>query len=414
MFKLEKAFVLSCLRYFVSQESISPWLSSVSLQTLNWDWIINICYAHRTLASVAYVLMKQNCIHDLNSKTQKTMQAVLLQWGWLVQKRLNEFEEANRVLEAAGIKVMLLKGIALNQRLYRDMPYRTMNDIDLLVKEDDLDKLCGVLDREGFQPSHQERVLRYRWHDIIFREIEQNIAKERKDFRKGGITLDFHWHLNYWIGKGYVEMDARSVWQEATPLPHLGGNVYLPAPRHFLSHLFIHAAHSYEFRPPMMIHLLDLLLVLKEFQMKPDDVLNSAIKVSHPSSQERLHQLIQPLKESFQPELPYPAFSRESKKLFEHFFTWPSQKFDSNFSFRPQDILKYAPSFKARALFLLGFFLPNPHYYQKQRAATFYFTHWFKLAQGFCKQLLKWFESAFVSFRDFFSHDYKRSWSKLS
>ena len=62
-----------------------------------------------------------------------------------------ELERILRMLEAAGIPVIVLKGAALAQTIYPDIALRPMTDLDLLVLQKDLDRAVTLIRESGYQ-----------------------------------------------------------------------------------------------------------------------------------------------------------------------------------------------------------------------------------------------------------------------
>lgn len=62
------------------------------------------------------------------------------------------FSKAVEALQTNGIKVVVLKGAYLAEKLYGDIALRQFSDIDLLVKKEDGEKCIDILDQMGFKP----------------------------------------------------------------------------------------------------------------------------------------------------------------------------------------------------------------------------------------------------------------------
>jgi hypothetical protein len=75
------------------------------------------------------------------------------QFSWYRNQRL--FADGAAVLgalEAAGVPTMLLRGAAMAVAYYGDAGMRPMNDLDVLVREGELDRARRVADAEGWRP----------------------------------------------------------------------------------------------------------------------------------------------------------------------------------------------------------------------------------------------------------------------
>ena len=73
--------------------------------------------------------------------------------------------EINKILAGKGIETVFLKGTGhLLQGLYHDHADRVIGDIDLLVREEDLDRAAGLLNTVGYVISDSEPVESYTEH----------------------------------------------------------------------------------------------------------------------------------------------------------------------------------------------------------------------------------------------------------
>lgn len=66
------------------------------------------------------------------------------------------FRQVVEALNSAGITPIALKGIALIHTSYPDFAARTMNDIDVLIKREDIDRAVRQLQAIGFTRNHEK------------------------------------------------------------------------------------------------------------------------------------------------------------------------------------------------------------------------------------------------------------------
>ncbi len=85
--------------------------------------------------------------------------ALVLEWNDFSEKvrkkntaRLGHATRFLGEFRAAGIPFLLLKGIALAETLYNDFAYKKMNDVDLLLKPEDMVKAYRILEKLDFFP----------------------------------------------------------------------------------------------------------------------------------------------------------------------------------------------------------------------------------------------------------------------
>ena len=157
-------------------------------------------------------------------------------------------EECLRVLAAAGIPTIVLKGLDYETRLYGAPGARPTADVDLLVPDEKRRAAFGVLDRLGFEP----RAAAPGFDEPNYHEVA---------WTRAGVEVDLHLALAPLARCG---IDYRAVWRAAVPL-QIGGTEALALDQ---SHAAIfHALHMAidHFDVPA-IYLVDLARLLPDGQ----------------------------------------------------------------------------------------------------------------------------------------------------
>ncbi len=112
-------------------------------------------------------------------------------------------ETAARVtalLEREGIKVVLLKGLALEHTVYGSKGLRQMSDADILVAPSDALSARDILVREGFRSMSLKSPL--------YRHIILDLGNHLPELHRGGISVDLHYRL---FGPEGEEMVERAI-----------------------------------------------------------------------------------------------------------------------------------------------------------------------------------------------------------
>ncbi len=104
------------------------------------------------------------------------------------------------MMEKEGIKVVLLKGLALEHTVYGSRGLRQMSDADLLVAPSDALKARDILIREGFSSMPLKSPL--------YRNIILDLGNHLPELHRGGISVDLHYRL---FGPEGGEMVARAI-----------------------------------------------------------------------------------------------------------------------------------------------------------------------------------------------------------
>jgi Uncharacterised nucleotidyltransferase len=148
-------------------------------------------------------------------------------------KNLLFFAELRQVLEKfkdQGIKVIILKGAALTERIYPHMGLRPFGDIDFLIHREDLPLVTEIMISCGYQPYAPELTL-----DVEDLQTSVNYIKHGEQ----AIMLEPHWAL----GRTYPyagRLDERGLWERAIKVNIAGMETLTLSPEDFLLHLCLH------------------------------------------------------------------------------------------------------------------------------------------------------------------------------
>lgn len=118
-------------------------------------------------------------------------------------------KEALDLLETRGrLQVILLKGIYLNEALYKNLGMRYSSDFDLLVRFEQAEHACSLLEADGWERTASIQPKSRLEHGV--------------DFTKGPWRLDLHWFLlrearnpgqddPYWAHRQRVDLELFSA-----------------------------------------------------------------------------------------------------------------------------------------------------------------------------------------------------------
>lgn len=131
-------------------------------------------------------------------------------------------------LDRAGIPVMLLKGAALVEAVYRDPALRPMDDVDLLVRAADIREAQHLVESLGYKVSGAS----------LGRDDEARLASNFHHYPlihpSGGLAVEIHHHLT----STTAAFDISGYWDRAVPSG--SGSHLLPAPEDLFLHVAIH------------------------------------------------------------------------------------------------------------------------------------------------------------------------------
>lgn len=112
----------------------------------------------------------------------------------------NAAAEAVNSLEKEGIRVVLLKGLALEHTVYGSRGLRQMSDADLLVAPSDALRARDILIAAGFESMPMK--------SRLYRHIILDLGNHLPEMHRGGISVDLHYRL---FGPEGEEMVSRAI-----------------------------------------------------------------------------------------------------------------------------------------------------------------------------------------------------------
>lgn len=132
------------------------------------------------------------------------------------------------ILKKKNITVIALKGAYLAEAVYDNIGLRSMCDIDLLVKKDDLPRVEQELMVLGGVPDDHNRIITPKNHHFAF-----HLPKE-------DLSVEIHWAI---IGSQYpFRIDVDEMWSRAQPVTLAQVPVWALSLEDMLLHLCLHTS----------------------------------------------------------------------------------------------------------------------------------------------------------------------------
>ena len=175
-------------------------------QSIDWDALLQLSLRHRLM--------------PLLYRQLKAVPAEIVPAGFM--ERLRDYfylnaarnhlltEELCRVLqlfETVGIRAVPYKGPLLAVNLYGDVSQRQFNDLDIMVRREDVLKAFALLRKHGFRAERE--LTEGQTAALLKIECEQMFLRD-----EGGIYLDLHW--GFVPGYFPFRLDTESIWRRLT------------------------------------------------------------------------------------------------------------------------------------------------------------------------------------------------------
>ncbi len=162
-------------------------------------------------------------------------------------RRMHEdVERLARACEAAGVKIMLLKGAALLHSVYDDPGCRPMSDIDILISPGDTQRFDRVAREAGFD----------RGQCHVCDDFFPDYYYEREYLARGSNRTRVDLHVRPWRPLRYSRIvPGRALWRRARSVSIGRSRAFTPSPEDMLIHLCCHAAFHGAGRPLWLIDI---------------------------------------------------------------------------------------------------------------------------------------------------------------
>lgn len=191
---------------------------------IGWDELYNEAKAHKVKALAYSGIAKQSLVGVDKELLDKWKKRIIKEI--LAQKNhIAKTWEMLKVLDENQVKTIILKGLVIKD-YYPNPDTRTMGDADVLVKEEDLEKVKSIFEDQGYK---QETSTSSEAHLIFY---------------KGGHPLfEVHWTLaDERFFKGNVESFERNIWKGVVIVDEEYENIYKLGLEDFAFHLCLHMA----------------------------------------------------------------------------------------------------------------------------------------------------------------------------
>lgn len=207
------------------------------LEIKDWGHFLKEVFYHR-LPSRVYAFLNR---HQANSFLSPEVWEKVKQAHYAAQLSTMKLEAELLALlplfNQEKIDVLLMKGAALLQTVYRDRPIRHFIDLDLLVRPEDFPRAKLLLEKLGYRADPPPRPFPSGWHERKVRERSPSTARNFSHARKG-ISVDLH--QEPFEKASFLPLKAGWLWEGAREISVGEGKAFLPEPGRLFTHLFLH------------------------------------------------------------------------------------------------------------------------------------------------------------------------------
>jgi len=202
-------------------------------EPLQWERVVDSAFSEN-IAPLLYVNLKN--FGEANLVPHETLDKLKKAYYANLGRNMYLFSELRRILEAFNNKkvdTMVLKGAALANTVYSDIALRSMCDIDLLVNQEDLSCVKGIMSDLDYAVNTEVRseewyIKKHGFHLAPFKHNNESIA------------VEIHWN----IAKKSYNIDINKWWKRAITTEIDNYTTFIPSAEDMLLHLCLHLHHQ--------------------------------------------------------------------------------------------------------------------------------------------------------------------------
>jgi hypothetical protein len=179
--------ILLLLCHYPYSENTRDSLTQLLLEVHDWTALVHLINAHGIIALSAYNIKKaglQKMVPEhAMALLENGLRQSMVRNAWLTER----WKEVNTILENAGIRHILLKGMALEHTIYGSAGLRQMNDNDIFINPENSIKAWHLLQENGFRQEP--------FKSPLFKKMIFNFGNHLPALYKDGYALEIHDNL---------------------------------------------------------------------------------------------------------------------------------------------------------------------------------------------------------------------------
>ncbi len=182
----EEKLLISLCRLNFNEEQKSE-IRDLMKEVKDWDHFVNLSNEHGIVALCWYNINETGNSNNLPERQLEILHLAYLKNLTRNTFLFNQLKEIVSLSKNEKIKIVLLKGLALEKTVYGNKGLRQMNDIDILVRQDKAASLRRILLKNGYKSAP----LVSSFHENIMPAY----GKHLPEMYKNGISTEIHFKL---------------------------------------------------------------------------------------------------------------------------------------------------------------------------------------------------------------------------
>ena len=239
-------------------------LRSLITGTEDWKYLADLSNKHGVAALVYYNLEKLGFLQYLSQETVEFLHNAHMMSMARNVHHLKETEMVLKLMNEAGIKTVLLKGLGLEISVYGNRGLRQMTDVDVLMKSEDCIRARDILISNGFTSLPLKSPLHER--------IVMHIGKHLPSLIKNGFSIEIHHRLFGSEEEGLAGM----LYEKCSENSINNEKVFIPEAQilflYLIRHLYMHEQNN---ESQLRLYT-DLVVLIGKYR---DEIINSDLTV---------------------------------------------------------------------------------------------------------------------------------------
>jgi len=228
----EDKLLLYCSRLSIS-EDIQCKIEEILSNVLDWNYIID-CSIKQGISPLFYWNLKK--ISNGKGVPSEVMKSLEKMYYSNLARNMLLYDELSKILTAfrkADIDNIVLKGAFLAEEIYINIGLRPMSDIDLLIKEKDLQKAK----KELIEMKYSATIV---FPTKLYEQQPQMVSTEELPFihQDKKIVIEIHWDIQ--SPNIPHKVNINKFWNNAIPVKIAGIETLAFSPENLLQHLCLH------------------------------------------------------------------------------------------------------------------------------------------------------------------------------
>lgn len=228
-----------------------------NLTNENWNEFIALSKSHKLSNLLMGFLVRNDLIDFVPSNQIKELREKNRQNAIQNIYLLQEAEIILKQFRLFAIEVIGLKGVYLLDNIYEDISMRSMSDLDLMLKKEDIPEAIEILKKLGYKLST--------YFDIRDKNID--IKHVPPMIKNNNLYLEIHWTLLEENEPFAIDIDG--LWARAVPARIAGVDAFALSLEDLILHLCLHLTYQHHLQNGLS-GLYDIALVLEQRQSEID------------------------------------------------------------------------------------------------------------------------------------------------